>query len=482
MRLRLRAYLPLVLIPCAACAHNPPDPAELRLDVATGYGARITAGTPTGDYAGEDWWRAFDDQTLDALVAEALVANHDLEVAAARLRAADALVGVARADGRPSLDATAGTSRRRQNFIGFPIPGGDEEVLSSTTSVHDVGLAASWEVDLWGRIAAGTYARSAERDAAAWDLAGARLGIVARVARAWFIVRERRLQVELTERTLVSFEASERWIADRYEAGLSPPLDLRLARVEVENSRADLELLRDAYGRARRALEVLLGRYPEGAVESPGPLTAPPPPVPVGLPSELVARRPDLVAAELRARAADARIDEARAFLYPRFALTADAGRSSEALDDLLDGDFSVWGFVARLSAPIYSGGRRTAAIDGRAAERDGALAAFASVVLAAFGEVEDALASETIIARRAESLGRATAEAAAAESLADEQYRGGLVDVQTVLDARRRRFATEALWIAAQRRRLELRVDLHLALGGGFEAPAAVGEEEGQP
>ena len=268
MRSRFRACLPIVLISSAACAHNPPDPAELRLDVAPGYGARTTAGTPAGDYAGEDWWHAFDDQTLDALVAEALAANHDLEVAAARVRTADALVRTARADGRPSLDATAGTSRRRQNFIGFPIPGGDEEVLSSTTSVHDVGLSASWEADLWGRIAAGTYARSAERGAAAWDLAGARLGIVARVSRAWFTVRERRLQVELTERTLASFEASERWIADRYEAGLSPPLDLRLARVEVESSRANLEALRDAYGRARRALEVLLGRYPEGALES----------------------------------------------------------------------------------------------------------------------------------------------------------------------------------------------------------------------
>ena len=195
-----------------------------------------------------------------------------------------------------------------------------------------------------------------------------------------------------------------------------------------------------------------------------------PPAVPAGVPADLVARRPDLVAAERQVAASEARLRVARRELLPSFSLTANTGTSTNALRTLLNGDFGVWGLVGNVVAPLWQGGRLRAEIsraDARVAE---VLATYVNTALLAYSEVETALAAEEYLADRVVHLTTSVEQARAAERLADERYRTGLDTYITVLDSQRSAFQAESQLIAARRLRLENRVDLYLALGGGFE------------
>jgi len=214
---------------------------------------------------------------------------------------------------------------------------------------------------------------------------------------------------------------------------------------------------------------VLAGRYPAALIQTSGDLPPLPPPVPAGLPAELVGRRPDLAAARERLLAADARLASARAALYPRLSLTASGGRSSGELGDLLDGEFAVWNLVGNLSQPLFQGGRLRAGVDLASAGREGAVAAYAQTLLQAYAEVESALDAETYLQTQEQALCSAADEALAARRLAEERYARGLTDMVTLLTAQNSAFESESRWLATRRQQLEARLDLHLALGGGF-------------
>ena len=194
--------------------------------------------------------------------------------------------------------------------------------------------------------------------------------------------------------------------------------------------------------------------------------------VPAGLPADLVRRRPDLAAAERRLTAADRRLASARRALLPGIRLTGGGGRSSEELADLLDGDFSVWSLAANLTMPLFQGGRLRARVQAAEADREALAAAYAGLVLGAFAEVERALAAEAALAERETALVETADQAAAAESLAADRYRRGLVDLVTLLDAQRSAHRARSQLLATRRQRVDARVDLHVALGGGFTHP----------
>jgi outer membrane protein, multidrug efflux system len=450
---------------CAAIESPSPAALEGDVDLRAAWAGPVVPGP----VAGEAWWLALGGEELDRLVREALEHNHDLAASAARLRTARSVVRNARAALGPSLDLSAGAQRQRLNFIGFPIPGAESDVLTTTTPSVDAGFTANWEVDLWNRLEKGQRAALADQEAAIADLAAARESIAAATVRAWLAAAEARRQVELTQLTLGAWRETEEVVRERYLSGLTGALELRLARSNSASAQAELATTRRLLGDARRGLELVLGRYPEGSLDSGAQLEAEPGPAPAGLPVELLGRRPDLLAARLRLESARQRAGAARADLWPRLTLTTDLGRSSVALADLLNGDFTVWGLGARLAAPIYDGGRRRAAIDGADAATEEAAARLAGAVLVACDEVERALVAEGLLRERARHLGRARDEAAQATTLAREQYRAGLIDVAGLLDTQRREFAAEAQRLRARRERLASRVDLHLALGGGF-------------
>ncbi len=463
--------LALVALLATACATAPPSEPVLEIETPEAWSTEIGDAEPLSG----PWWKTFDDTELDRLIAAALEGNYDLRAAAAAVDAATARARIAGADLKPQISAGFDAGRRQQIFVGLPIPGQDGPLQTRSTS-YGTSLNISWEADLWGRLRAGE--RAAVRDAAAAesDLNAARLSLSAQVAKAWFAVVEARHQVELATKTVASRRQTRERVASRYRSGVAPPLDLRLARANEASAESNLELRRRQLDGARRQLEILLGRYPAGELaagtESSLPeMTAS---IPAGLPSELVARRPDLRAAERRLDAAGWRVTEARKALYPRLTLTGSTGTTSDQLEDLVDGDFSVWSVAGGLLAPIFQGGRLRAAVELAEASREQALAGYAQQVLRAFAEVESSLAAERLLAAEEAAQAVATKESTAAVRLAEDRYQAGVGEFLNILESQRQAFSSESRLLTLRALRLANRVDLHLALGGDFDSPAA--------
>jgi NodT family efflux transporter outer membrane factor (OMF) lipoprotein len=234
--------------------------------------------------------------------------------------------------------------------------------------------------------------------------------------------------------------------------------------------------------RSVRQLELLLGRYPSGRLETEASLPAASPDVPVGLPAELVSRRPDLAAAERRIAASHARVLASRRALYPRISLTASGGTSSTELSNLLDGDFGIWTLLGNIVQPLFSGGRLRANLDLAKTQEDINLALFAQTALTAFAEVENALTDVRALASRQEALEAAVEQSSAARRISEERYASGLTDLITMLTAQRAAYAQESQLLTVRRLRLDAQIDLHLALGGGFPTPSTDRTETLEP
>jgi multidrug efflux system outer membrane protein len=465
-RIRLALTAALLLAGCASA----PGPRATPVAIPEDYSVAPPASAIDSDGVEGDWVDAFDDSVAVRLVAEALRHNPSVGIAAANLAAARAQARISGAASRPQVQAGAAGARSKRNFIGFPIGGGGPASTTSTTWSAEV--SASWEPDLFGRLRAGRSAALADVQAAEADTRGVRLSVAAQTLRAWFALLEAQRQVELAEATVLSQRVSAEQIESRYERGLRPTLDVLLARSQLSATEAGLHQRRRQLDAATRQLEILAGRYPAGDLRTGGDLPDLPGPVPVGLPAELVSRRPDLAAAERRLAAADARVREARRALYPRISLTASGGRSSDELTDLLDGDFGVWNLVGNLTQPIWAGGRLRAGVDLAEAGADRLVLAYAQAALRAFAEVESGLAAEAHLAAQEAALTAASRESTEARLLAEQRYRKGLTDLLTLLTAQRSAYDAESRLLAVRRQRLETRIDLHLALGGGFDTP----------
>ena len=407
------------------------------------------------------------DPRLEDLIVEALGHNQNLLAAAQRVEAVAAQGVIARAGLYPSVLAGLDFQRNRRNYIGLPIPGIGDSVLTSTTSSWNSGLSASWEVDLWGRVRAGARAADADSRAARIELEGARLSLAGQVCRAWFALLEAHQQVRLAEETLASWERSERWARSRFDAGVGPALDLRLTAANTARARASLLEVEQAKDLAARTLEVLLGRYPGGELSAADTFPEIPQPVSAGIPASLLGRRPDLQAARIRAEAAAARSQVARADLFPRLSLSASGGASSDEPGDMTDSDFGIWSLATNLARPVFDAGSLRAGVRAQDAQTRAVLAEWAGLVLRACGEVESALVRCSLVDARLVALQQMSEEFLEAERLAQEQYISGLVGIVIVLDARRGRLAADAELLHARRTALETRLDLWLALGG---------------
>ena len=478
MRLRL---LTAVCLLASGCASAPPvkHPA---LDIK--LPEDWTTRDVTNGQLDVTWWEDFGDGGLATAVDIALSQNYDLRAAAARLEQAAADARAADGDLKPTVQGTFNGSRRKQNFIGFPIPGGEDRVLSTVSTNYGISLDVSWEIDLWGRLRNTARAALADLQTSAADLRAAQLSIAGQTTKAWFAIAEAQRQVDLSQETVQSFRSSAEQVQGRFEAGIRPALDLRLALLNLSNAEAQLQQRRQQFDGATRQLELLLGQYADGEFETPAGLPEITPDVPAGLPADLVARRPDLVAAERELTAFLVRADVARTDLLPRLSLTGATGTATNGLRSLIDGDFGVWSLLGNIVAPLWQGGRLRAQVDRAEARGAEALASYANAALTAYAEVETALAAEDFLSERERHLGESRLQARAAERLADERYRAGLETYITVLDSQRSAVNAEAELIAARRIRLENRVDLYLALGGGFEqleAPVRLAGLEGQ-
>ncbi len=422
------------------------------------------------------WWKQFQDPRLDALIEETLSNNHQLQAAADRLETALDQARMAGADLVPSMGFALNSSRQRQNFIGLPLPGFAGRVPQATYTLMGVGLDISWEADLWGRIRSGQIRAGALASAQSADLAAVRHSLAAQTAKAWFAATVAHHQLALAREMVASYKLTSQWAKSRFEAGFQPALELRLVLADVSAAESLVHLRREQLDRVILQIELLAGRYPAGDLKVGDSLPAVSAEVPAGLPSQLLIRRPDLIAAQRRLLASDAGIVQSQAALHPRFSLTTAGGTATDSLLSLLNGNYAVWSLLGNLVQPIFQGGRLKRQVDIARSRSEEALEIYTDAVLQAFGEVETALSVESLLRDRLRELEESTAESRAARKQAQLRYRHGQGSVLTVLETERRILDLKSQVLSLQHLLLDNRIDLHLALGGGFDPNASPG------
>jgi multidrug efflux system outer membrane protein len=400
------------------------------------------------------WLSAFADPGLSALVQDALNHNYDLKAAAARVDAAKEQARIDGAGRWPQLFFAPGY--RRGNLANVE------------TGAFEALFAMSWEIDVWGRIKATQQAAGQEAEAVAADYHGAGLSLAARTAQSYFELIEANLQSEVAEQSIKDRRTIVELVRGRFARGLTRGLDLRLVLTDLANAEAQLASSRNRVQSVTRRLEVLLGRYPDNSLKKLSALPTPPTALSAGLPAELLARRPDLVAAWSRLRATDFRVESAKKLLLPRIALTAAGGASSPALTELIDPRAVAWNLAMGLVQPIFTGGRLKAGIRLNEARTEEAFNQYQSTALNAFREVEQALAAEQWLREQEQALKEAVEQTRASRKLAVYSYRQGLIEILTLLDSYRSTLNAQSAHLSVQRQLLSNRIDLYLALGGG--------------
>ena len=419
------------------------------------------------------WWTAFGDPELDRLVERALESNFDLAVAWERLREARAVVDRESSDLFPDLDAFADANVRRDetDFGGDELDDdfGEEQEDSGDTEELRLGLEASYEVDLWGRIRSRVEAERYRAAASLSDYRTAALTLSAEVVRTWVQIVEARSQLELLGEQIEADETVEKLLENRFGTGLIRGVDVLRQRQLTESTREQMIAVESRLRVLEHLLAVLLGRLPQEGIDVRSEALPELPPLPeTGLPVELVRRRPDVRSAHRRLRAADRDLAAAIADRYPRLTLTASLTTTDDAATDLFD----QWArsFTGGLLAPLFRAGALEAEVDRAEAIRNQRVYEYGQATLIAFREVEDALVREAKQRERIRSLERQVELADQSYEQLRIQYFNGLGDYIDVLVALTERQQLRRDLIAARRALLEFRIGLYRALAGGFE------------
>jgi NodT family efflux transporter outer membrane factor (OMF) lipoprotein len=464
---RQAAVAAAVLLLTTSCAvRKPPDTAALKTEAMPTVAvppAWISAKT-TGGPVQDNWLASFHDPQLDAAVADAIAHNADLRVGAARVEQALLYAKLAGANLYPSVDLLAR---------------GGGKMSGDNTGLKGAVLTASWELDIWGRVRAGRAAATADARSAEADFEFARQSLAAMVAKSWFLATEAGLQAEVARGTIRDSEQLVSLAEQRQKIGVGNDEDVYLARASLGTSRDALRGIELSREQAINALELLMGRYPAGAAavtaQRPGQRAA----IPAGLPSELLARRPDVIAAERRVAAAFHRIQEAKAARLPKISLTTGVSTISSDLFVLNDHDNPTWNAGASLLMPIFHGGALKTQVDIRTAQQKQAVAEYAAVGLRAFGDVESALSAELAAREREQILVQTSQDYRKALEIVQTQFRVGSTDLRFVTQRQLALNAAQSALVRMQAEQRVQRINLHLALGGSF-APKP--QEAGTP
>jgi outer membrane protein, multidrug efflux system len=409
------------------------------------------------------WLRQFNDPGLSALATEALTYNSDLKVAQARVEQARSLLQAASGAMQPTLSAAGKTGGKADG-----------------SGVSGAFLLASWEIDLWGRIRYGRMAAAAQYASATADTAYARQSLVATLAQAWFGAKEITAQIGLNDQTIAAAQHLVELTQVRARVGTANGGDVALAEAALAGYRDSGREMARAKEQAQRAIETLLGRYPAAELVVSADLPPVPAPAAAGLPSELLERRPDVIAAQQRVAAAYARTDEARAARWPQISLTGAFGAIATDVFVLKNVNNPLWGVGLQGTAPIYNGGQLNAIVSARAAEQQAASAEFARVGARSFADVENAISGEAALREQADYA--ATAVGAQLRSLAvtEVEFRVGRTDARPVVQQQLRVYAAQMRALHIQAETLSQRVALYLALGGDFGGESTAGPSLG--
>ena len=461
---RILLYPALVIL-MSACASPQPSPTteevvETALPETTEIAQSFTEVPSWSDIIAEGavkdgWLKTFGDDELEKIVTEALQNNRELAVASANLDAAAALATQAGARLAPAVNVGGGAQSTDR---------GD-----NTTNTSGAALNMQWELDIWGKLSSAAAAADETFRATEADLEAARQSLVAQTAKAWFLATEANLQLALSDEAVKIYEETLQIVETRVEVGAGSPQDVFLAKADLNAAKERQRQAIGALTQAVRSIEVILGRYPSAELEVAREFVPTPPGIPVGIPAQLLERRPDLVAAERRVAAAFQRIESAKAAKLPGVALTASGGSSSNELLDLIGVSSNFFSLGANFVAPLDIGGGLEAQVEIETAQQEAALANYGSIALRAFNEVESGLTNEQLLLEREAFLTAAVNNNKDALDAAKTQYDAGAIDFLSVLQMQARSLNSRISLIRIKNTRLAQRVDLHLALGGNF-------------
>jgi NodT family efflux transporter outer membrane factor (OMF) lipoprotein len=469
----------LIIASLAGCASVGPDYQRAEVNAPVRWSEPTDA---VGVRAAEPvaaWWRGFDDDQLSSLIDRAVRANPDLRIAQARVREARARYGIASADGGPSADASSSVARdqesHHQPVLGsIPLPKG----VPFTNDVYQAGFDASWEIDVFGGLRREQEQAAAEVEAADDARRASLVSLLGEVARTYLDLRAAQRRIEIAGADITTQEQSLAISKESVQHGLTSDLDIEQASTLLATTRAGIPPLEGLERIAIHRLGILIGQPPGTLLTeltAHKPIPAAPPEVPIGLPSTLLLRRPDVQRAERQLAAATAAIGVARADLYPRFFLTGGAGFESVSASDWFSKGSSIWSIGPSISWRIFDSGRVRANIRVQDARLEQAEAAYAQAILAAFEDVENALVSYAKEQVRQRHLADAVSTSRASLAVADQLYVNGLKDNLTVLDAERSLHDSQDQLILSQQAVAEDLVALYKALGGGWEG---IGED----
>jgi NodT family efflux transporter outer membrane factor (OMF) lipoprotein len=430
------------------------------------------AGVAEGDASLQTWWTQLDDPTLVSLIERAGASNLDLREAVARINEARANLGIVSGERLPRVDAAGDASRTQLSDNGALDQVAPESGFQAQ-NLFGLGLDASWEIDVFGRIRRSIESAQASYEASLEDYRDVMVTLFAAVARNYIGVRETQTRIRFAETNAAAQRATLRLTRDRHDAGATSGLDVVQAESNLRNTEAQIPSLKIQLNAYLNALAVLLGDYPgalDEELEPEAPLPLPPPELTVSIPADLLRQRPDIRARERALAAQTARIGVATADLYPRFSLSGFFAVSARDVGDLFDGDSVTWGISLPIRWQLFDRGRIRSAIDLEQARTDQALVAYERTVLQAFAEVENSLVAYSLERTRRDSLAAATFATQRAVELVSIQYQEGLADFQNVLDMERSLSTQQDQLAVSEGQILQDLIALYKALGGGWD------------
>jgi NodT family efflux transporter outer membrane factor (OMF) lipoprotein len=430
------------------------------------------AGVAEGDASLQTWWTQLDDPVLVSLIERAGASNLDLREAVARINEARANLGIVSGERLPRVDAAGDASRSQlsdNGALGQVAPDGGFKARN----LFDLGLDASWEIDVFGRIRRSIESAQASYQASLEDYRDVLVTLFAEVAGNYIGVRETQTRIRFAEANAAAQRATLRLTRERHDAGATSGLDVVQAESNLRNTEAQIPSLKIQLNTYLNTLAVLLGEYP-GALDeelsSEAPMPLPPPELMISIPADLLRQRPDIRSRERSLAAQTARIGVATADLYPRFSLSGFFAVSAREVGDLFGGDSVTWGISLPIRWQLFDRGRIRSAIDLEQARTDQALALYERTVLQAFAEVENSLVAYSLERTRRDSLAAATDATQRAVELVSIQYQEGLADFQNVLDMERSLSSQQDQLAVSEGNILQDLIFLYRALGGGWD------------
>jgi NodT family efflux transporter outer membrane factor (OMF) lipoprotein len=422
------------------------------------------------------WWTLFNDPVLDGLVGQVEVSNQNVAAAVAAYSQARALVAQQRAALFPTVTLTGGANRN-----GSGGGGNDSNNNNSngrTSNSFRLNIGSSWEPDVWGRLRAGISAAQANAQASAADLASARLSAQGELAADYFSLRSVDAQRALLATTIEGYQRVLKITQNRFDVGIVPHSDVYQAQTQLASAQSDDLTLARQRAQLEHAIAVLAGKAPADFALAPAPWKVTVPDVPVGVPSTLLERRPDIAASERAVAAANAQIGIVRAAYFPQIGLSASYGPSASAIGDLFKASSVAWALGLSATETIFNGGANRAAVQGANAAREQAVARYRQTVLDAFADVEDQLAATRVLAQQQDLQRQASEAADKVEEQVLNRYKAGQVSYSEVVQAQVTALNARRALVQTQGNRQTTAVALIQSLGGGWHADQLTAQE----